>query len=98
MAPHVFCDSNGGNRIQMASLDRDIESAVGFCTLKRMRFAASDVTACWPASRRISMMTIFQLDVQLTACHKNNLTGTGRCKARATRATDSSAIFKFFCD
>ena len=35
--------------------------------------------ACWPASRRISMTSTFQRDVQLTARLKNNLTGTGRC-------------------
>ena len=31
------------------------------------------------ASRRISIVVTFQRDVQLTACYKNNLTGTGRC-------------------
>ena len=32
--PRVLCDVNGGDRIQMASLDMTVEYAVGFCTLK----------------------------------------------------------------
>ena len=35
VAPRVSCDVNGENRIHVASLDRAIESTVGFCTSKR---------------------------------------------------------------
>ena len=44
VSPRVFCDVDGGNCIQTASLDHAIESAVRLCTLELTWFAASDVT------------------------------------------------------
>ena len=58
--------------------------------------------ACWPASWQISMI---KRDVQLTACYKNNPTGTGRCNnihtAHSAHQTanwcfDSRRSFKHF--
>ena len=31
--PRVFCNVDGGNRIQMACLDRAVECAIGFCNV-----------------------------------------------------------------
>ena len=65
-----------GNVLKLASLDQAVEYAVGFLQRDFLPVASQ---ACWPASRRLSMMATFQSDEHLTACFKNNLTGTFRC-------------------
>ena len=80
MVPRVFCDVNGGNRIQN-----------GFpwprCWIcGRILYVKMNVICHQWRHRRLgrllgrsAMTATFQRDVQLTACYKNKLTGTGRC-------------------
>ena len=79
VAPRVYCDVNAGIVFKLASLEHAVETAVKFCTLNERDLPPVTWPAYWPASLRISMMATFQRGVQLTACFKNDLTGTGRC-------------------
>ena len=79
VAPRVFCDVNGGNRIQ-----------TGFpwprCWIRRrILYVKMNVICRQWRHRRVgrllggsAMMATFQGDVLLTVCFLNNLTGTGR--------------------